>query len=345
MVQSIALTQMQILFLLVAISAGASLVLTGIVRTFALRHEVLDRPNRRSSHSIPTPRGGGVAVLLVSALGMTIGEVLGLVQSREALTLGCGMLLLGVIGWADDTRGVKPSVRLAVHVGIAFWTVYMLDGLPLVRVGNSSLVVGAVGYVLGTLGIVWNINLFNFMDGIDGLAGSQAVLIFGTIAVLLFLRGDYSLATIPAILAATSGGFLAWNWPPAKIFLGDVGSGAIGYLIAGLALASEKNQSVPLLAFAIIEGVFICDATVTLVRRVARGDRLTEAHRDHAYQRLTRAWGSHRSVTGWAAAITVLLAVLGAVGTMDQRLLLPALLFAFFLLGGLLFAVERRAPM
>lgn len=336
---------MQNVFLLIVISGIASLLLTGIIRSFALRNEVLDLPNERSSHSVPTPRGGGAAVLLASALGIALSGVLGLVQARQAFTLGCGMLLLGMVGWADDRKGVMPRVRLAIHLAIALWTVYMLGGLPSLQVGNSSLVVGWAGYILATLGIVWSINLFNFMDGIDGLAGSQAFLIFAAVAVLLFLRGDYALATIPAILAATSAGFLAWNWPPAKIFMGDVGSGPIGYLIAGLALAAENNRSVPLLAFAIIYGVFICDATVTLIRRLARGDRLTEAHRDHAYQRLTRAWGSHAYVTGWAGAITFLLAILGAIATLDQGLLVPALLFAFFLLGTLLFVVERRAPM
>jgi Fuc2NAc and GlcNAc transferase len=339
------LTQIQLVLLLVVLSGGASLLMTGIMRRFALRNEVLDRPNERSSHSIPTPRGGGVAVLLASALGIALSQLLGVVDAREALTLGSGMLVLGIVGWADDRNGVKPRARLAIHFAIALWTVYMLGGLPSVQMGRASLALGALGYVLGTLGIAWSINLFNFMDGIDGLAGSQALLIFGTAAVLLFLRGDYSLATIPAILAATSAGFLAWNWPPAKIFMGDVGSGAIGYLIAGLAVAAENNRSVPLLSFAIIYGVFICDATVTLIRRLARGDRVTEAHRDHAYQRLTRAWGNHASVTACAAAITFLLAIVGVVGTLNQRLLLPALIFAFFLLGALVLVVERRAPM
>ncbi len=343
--RSIEPPQMQILLLIIALSGIASLVLTGVIRRFALRNEVLDLPNARSSHSIPTPRGGGAAVLLASALGLALSEMLGLVHLREAVTLGFGMLMLGIVGWFDDRGGVKKRVRLAIHFGVAIWTVYMLGGLPAIQVGSYSLAVGPVGYVIATLGIVWSINLFNFMDGIDGLAGSQALLIFGAAAVLLFLRGDYSLATIPAILAATSAGFLAWNWPPAKIFMGDVGSGAIGYLIAGLALAAENNRSAPLISFAIIYGVFVFDATVTLVRRLARGDRVMEAHRDHAYQRLTRAWGSHGSVTAWAAAITFLLGVLAVVGTMDPRLLLPALLVTFVLLGAVLLVVERRAPM
>jgi Fuc2NAc and GlcNAc transferase len=337
--------QMQIVSLILVLSGVASVLLTGIVRRFALRNEVLDLPNERSSHSIATPRGGGAAIVLASAIGIGLSAALGIVDTREAFTLASGMLVLGIVGWTDDRRDVTPRVRLAVQFGIAFWTVYMLGGLPSIQVGTHSMPLGAIGYLLAALGIVWSINLFNFMDGIDGLAGSQAFLIFGTIALLLFLRHDYSLATIPAILAVTSVGFLVWNWPPARIFLGDVGSGAIGYLIAGLALASENKGSVPVLAFVIVYGVFICDASVTLLRRWSRGDRVTEAHRDHAYQRLTRALGSHRTVTSWAAAVTVLFAILGGAAALEPRLALPALLFTALLMVALLLAVEKRAPM
>lgn len=336
---------MNIAFLLAAISGGASLLLTGVVHAYTLRHDVIDKPNARSSHSIPTPRGGGVGVVAASMLGTAIGVGVGIIDTRDALALGPGVLLVAAVGWLDDTRGLRWDVRLAVHLGVACWTLYMFGGLPAIRVGSAALHLGAAGYVLGALGIVWSINLFNFMDGIDGLAGSQAVLIFGTGALLLLSRGNYSLGAISAILAAASGGFLAWNWPPAKIFLGDAGSGTIGYVVAGLAIVSENNRAVPLLAFAIICGVFISDATVTLVRRLVRGDRLTDAHRDHAYQRLTRTWGSHRSVSAGAAGLTAILAVLGAVGTVTPRLLLPALFAAYVSLATVLLATERRAPM
>jgi Fuc2NAc and GlcNAc transferase len=336
---------MNIAFLIAAISGGASLVLTGVVHAYAVRHNVVDKPNARSSHNIPTPRGGGVAVIAASMLGMAIGVGFGIIDTRDAYVLGSGMLLVSAIGWLDDTRDLRWGVRLAVHLIVASWTVYMFRGLPAIRVGSAALHLGAAGYVLGALGIVWSINLFNFMDGIDGLSGSQAALIFGTAALLLLSRGNYSLGLISAILAAASGGFLVWNWPPAKIFLGDAGSGAIGYIVAGLAIASENDGAVPLLAFAIISGVFISDATVTLVRRFLRRQRLTEAHRDHAYQRLTRKYGSHRSVFLGAAVLTAILAVLGAVGTLTPRLLLPALFAAYGLLAATLLATERLSPM
>jgi Fuc2NAc and GlcNAc transferase len=332
------------LLVLVLISGAASAALTGMVRAFALRHQLLDMPNERSSHTTPTPHGGGLAVLVASILGMGIGVATNIIDAREALTLGAGILALGVVGWIDDTRGSLPGIRLAVQITVACFTLYMLGGLPELRLGTETYVIGRTGYILGVLGIVWSINLYNFMDGIDGFAGSQAVIIFGTVSILSLYRGNSSLAAVAAIFAAACVGFLIWNWPPAKIFMGDVGSGAIGYLVCGLAISSENNKSVPLFVFAILGAVFIADATVTLVRRVRRGSRTIEAHRDHAYQRLAQSFGSHRPVTVGAAGATSVLAIIATVGTVSPRLLPGAFIAACLFVALLLYFSERRAP-
>jgi Fuc2NAc and GlcNAc transferase len=255
------------------------------------------------------------------------------------------MLILGLVGWLDDARGVRPSVRLATHIAVSAATVIALGGYPTLHLGSHDFSVGIGGGVLATIGIVWAINLFNFMDGIDGIAGSQAVLIFGASAWLLSARGSPGLSLLALIFAAASLGFLIWNWPPAKIFMGDVGSGSLGYLIAGVALASDRDRHVPLLVFSILGGVFVFDATVTLIRRFIRGKRPHEAHRDHAYQRMTRAWGRHLPVTLAAAAITLILTGLGALAVYNPALLPAAGITAFIILGILMIAVEYRAPM
>jgi Fuc2NAc and GlcNAc transferase len=323
----------------------ASLLLTWCARSLALRLRVLDTPNSRSSHSAPTPRGGGIAVLVGSALTAALGDRLGVIDTRYFATLTAGMAVLGLVGWMDDRRGVHPIARLMVQVAVAAATLYVLGGLPAVRFGSAALQLGAVGAVLGVIGVVWSINLFNFMDGIDGLAGSQAVLIFGSAALLLLLHGAVSLGALAAILAAAALGFLAWNWPPAKIFLGDVGSGPIGYAVATLAIASENSGGIPLVAFALIGGVFICDSTITLVRRLMRGHGAWEAHREHAYQRLSRAWGGHLPVTLAAAATTVVLGGLALAGTVYPALLPGALAVGALLLLALVVASERFAPL
>lgn len=333
------------LLAIAAVSLVTSGVMTGVMRTYAIRHGVLDRPNARSSHQTPTPRGGGAALILAAAIGMTLAVIMGSCTLHDSLTLGAGMLALGAIGWIDDKAHVPPAVRLAVHVSVAVWTVVMFGGLPHIQFGLGRITLGAFGYVLGVLAIVWSINLFNFMDGIDGLAGSEAMLVLGTAAVLFTARGDISLGAIAAATAAASAGFLAWNWPPAKIFLGDVGSGTLGYLIAGLAMAGEHHGSVPVIAIVIASGVFVADATCTLARRFARGESPTQAHRDHAYQRLSRAWNGHLPVTLSAAATTLALAALAVVGTLAPSLVPAVFVTAALLLALLLFLTERRAPM
>jgi Fuc2NAc and GlcNAc transferase len=322
-----------------------SLVLTGVVRVYALRHKLLDHPNARSSHTAPTPRGGGLAIVAASEVGIAAATSSGLITSRDGITLGLGMLIIAAVGWLDDTRGLKPSMRLPAHFLAAGWALWMFHGLPALRIGDTSLALGAVGYFVGAIGIVWAVNLFNFMDGIDGFAGSQAVLILGVGSCLFFFRGDRSLGLISLMLTGSTAGFLAWNWPPAKIFMGDVGSGVIGYAVSVLAIGSENRHAVPLLAFAILGSLFIADATVTLIRRVTRGNSPAQAHRDHAYQRLTVAWGSHRRVTVSAIALTGVVASLAVAATASARFLVPALILAAVLMASLLIATERRSPM
>jgi Fuc2NAc and GlcNAc transferase len=305
----------------------------------------MDTPNERSSHSVPTPRGGGAALVTVATIGLAIAIRTGMVGPRLSATLIGGMGFLALIGWRDDAVGLSARVRLLAQVAVAAWATWMLGGLPALRAGPFTITLGVAGYALGLLGIVWSINLFNFMDGIDGIAGSQAVLIFAIGAALLFFVGNAALGTAAAILAAASGGFLPWNWPPAKIFMGDVGSGALGYAVATLAVASENAGAVPLVAFGLLGGVFIVDATVTLARRMARGENPSVAHRSHAYQRLSRRWGSHRPVTMAAAALTLFLGALAYAVVTKPSLQIPGLVAGWGLLVGLLVAVERREPM
>jgi Fuc2NAc and GlcNAc transferase len=154
---------------------------------------------------------------------------------------------------------------------------------------------------------VWTLNLCNFMDGIDGIAASEAVFISCAGALLgLVGGGSHEVGAVALVLALASGGFLCWNWPPAKVFLGDVGSGYLGYVVAVCALAAGRTNPVALWVWLILGGAFFVDATVTLIRRVLRGERVYEAHRSHAYQRLARRWRSHGKVTVALLIVNVL---------------------------------------
>jgi Fuc2NAc and GlcNAc transferase len=284
----------------VAVCVGAlvaSAVLTGLVRRFALAHGVLDVPNERSSHRTATPRAGGVSMVLTVTAALIALEFVGTLQKGLFLAF-LGSIVVAAVGIVDDRVTVAPSVKLAIHIAAAVWAVAWLGGLPPIRVGSQIVHLGWAGHLLAVLAIVWTLNLFNFMDGIDGIAASEAMFI-GLSAALLGLIGGGAtdVSTLGVVLAAACAGFLSWNWPPAKIFMGDVGSGYLGYAIAVLALAAARENPVALWVWLILGGIFFVDSTVTLLRRVVRGDRVHQAHRSHAYQWLARRWGSHRRVT------------------------------------------------
>lgn len=268
------------------------------VRKFARSRGMLDIPNDRSSHDVPTPRGGGLGIVIAMTLGTGIAWLAGLVDEDLTIALTGGGLLVAAIGLADDRRPMPSSVRLIVHGIAAAWAMFWLRGLPPLQLGVNIHDLGSFGYVLGIVGLVWAVNLFNFMDGIDGIAASEASFMCWAALVILGLGADALLsATLMLALGAASAGFLVWNWPPARIFMGDVGSGYLGFAIGVLAIASSRSQPVALSVWAVLGAIFIADTAVTLVTRVIRGERVYQAHRSHAYQVLARRWGSHQRTT------------------------------------------------
>jgi Fuc2NAc and GlcNAc transferase len=271
--------------------------LTVAVRKLALMRGMLDVPNHRSSHAVPTPRGGGVAIVVSANLALVVLVALHRIPWNVFLAL-CGGIAVAVVGFIDDRHPVRPSIRLSVHLGAAMWALACLGGLPQLQIGATTFPVGPWGYVFGALGIVWTLNLFNFMDGIDGIAASEATFVAWAGAVLwvVAIPGS-STPAVACVLGAACCGFLLLNWPPAAIFMGDVGSGYVGYALAVLALSAGRESSGWLSVWLILGGVFFIDATVTLVRRSLRGERLYEAHRSHAYQHLSRRWRGHLPVT------------------------------------------------
>ena len=267
----------------------------------ALARGLLDEPNERSSHSIPTPRVGGIAIVIATSAGMLLLLGTGALDVKLAVALLGGGAAIAVVGFMDDRRQLSVRTRFAVHVVAALWALVWLGGLPPLRIGGHVASLGAAGYVLGVLAIVWVLNLFNFMDGIDGIAASEAIFIVCAATLAAAVPGATTGAAL--VLGAASGGFLLWNWPPAKIFMGDVGSGYLGYLIGVLAVAATRDDAAAVWIWLTLGGVFFVDATTTLIRRALRREPLHQAHRSHAYQRLARRWASHRRATALVLAI------------------------------------------
>jgi len=274
----------------------ASLAGTWVVLGYARRHAVFDVPNERSSHVRPTPRGGGLAfVVVISAMTLLLA-ISDRVAARVAAAIVVGGLLLGTVGWVDDRRGLRPSLRLVIQVAAATIAVTLLGGLPSVAAFGQTVDTGPAGALAAVVGLVWLINLFNFMDGIDGIAASQGALVSATAAVVLLRAGDSGIGSVALVAAAALLGFLRWNWAPASIFMGDVGSGFIGFIAGVIGIASEHDGRFGVLGVLAVASPFVVDATLTLVSRLLRGERPWSPHRTHAYQRAALSCGSHAPV-------------------------------------------------
>lgn len=299
-----------IIFLLVPAVAILSALLTDVVRRYSLARGVMDEPNARSSHTVPTPRGGGLAIVLTWLLALVVLASAGMLGWRAFWAIGAGTSVVAAVGWLDDNRDLRASLRFATHLGAAILGVLLLGGLPAVDLGIAVVPLGPVGSLFAVLFVAWLVNLYNFMDGIDGIAGVEAVTAGAALAVVFGGAHATGLSLAAATLAAGALGFLLLNWPPARVFMGDVGSGAVGYAFALLALAGRTGTGLPLLLLALPLWTFILDATFTLFRRALRGERLHEAHRSHVYQRLVQAGWSHVGVTTFVAVLNLVLGAL-----------------------------------
>lgn len=283
----------------------ATWVLTALLRRYALAKSLLDVPNARSSHQLPTPRGGGVAFVLsfTLALGWLWWE--GQLEATATVALLGGAGLIAVIGFMDDHGHIAARWRLLGHFVAAGWGLAWLGGLAPVELMGQVIDFGVAGWVLGALYCVWLLNLYNFMDGIDGIASIEAISVCLGAALLFGLHGDVSRIALPLLLGASVAGFLLWNFPPAKIFMGDAGSGFLGMVLALFSLRDAWAAPHNLWVWVILLGVFVVDATFTLCRRLARREKVYQAHRSHAYQHAARHHRGHLPVTLAVAAINV----------------------------------------
>lgn len=292
---------------LLIVAAGVSALLTGVIRRYAIARRMLDVPNKRSSHSTPVPRGGGLSIVMVFTTISIWLTFAGMLPDRVAVGILGGGMAIAAIGYLDDRWTVSARLRFLVHAAAALWAVFWIGGLSQGGVTEWQLQGVVAADACTVLAIVWSTNLFNFMDGIDGIAATEAMFVGLSGGVLCLAAGvDVGVSIAMLLIAATAAGFLAWNWPPARIFMGDVGSGFLGFGLAGLGLSASRRGTISIDVWAILGGVFLVDATVTLLRRAARGDRWFEAHRLHAYQHASRRWQSHRRITVGVAAIDVL---------------------------------------
>ncbi|MFO7839747.1 MAG: glycosyltransferase family 4 protein [Desulfosalsimonadaceae bacterium] len=295
------------LWLLFIFIGLASLLLTGILRRYALDQRLMDIPNARSSHIVPTPRGGGAAIVVTFLLGLIALKLAGGLPAFLFWGLFGSGAWVGLIGWGDDRRDIPAGLRLPGHFAGAIWALIWLGGLPQLPVFGVDVNLGMTGHILAVVYLVWLLNLYNFMDGINGMAGIEAITVCAGGVVLYVLSRSQAddMWTVAVLLAAATAGFLFWNFPKARIFMGDAGSGFLGLVLGVLSIKAGWAAPELFWGWIILLGAFIVDATVTLLCRALQGEKVYEAHRSHAYQHAAQKYGSHVPVTLTYGAINL----------------------------------------
>ncbi len=276
-----------------------SFTLTYLIKNYAIKKSLVAEVNERSSHSVPTPHGGGIAIAVTWFVGLGYLYFTDAFNEQLFYALLVGAII-AIVSFFDDLYELSPKVRLITQALVAGLGICFLGGLREIDFGLFSVTNQFLTNGFAFLLIVWFINLYNFLDGINGYAGSEAL--FLSMAGFILFGGGHFLVLAVAVL-----GFLYWNFGNAKIFMGDVGSTLLGYTVAVFTLYYGNVESANLWVWIILFGVFWFDATVTLIRRKLNGEKLSQAHKKHAYQRLTQAGWSHTKVVIASLFVNILL--------------------------------------
>ncbi len=313
-----------------------SFVLTYLIRVWALKYKIIDIPNRRSSHTSPTPRGGGLAIITCWYIGITILFFNELINDRLYYAFISGSLL-AIISLLDDLVSIKPLVRLLAQFITAALAVFFLEGFDVIEIYKWNIASDIILILFALLAITWFINLYNFLDGIDGYASIEAI----CIAIVLFMFTGNNAALI---LIASIAGFLFWNRPKAKIFMGDVGSTQLGYIIIVLGIHLHNDGQFNFINWILLSSPFWFDATLTLFRRWRNGETLSQAHKKHVYQRLVQAGYNHLQVNMILIGLNIYIAVNLLLISRFNYLIIPLFLTTIIILYLLTRIVDRKVP-
>jgi Fuc2NAc and GlcNAc transferase len=307
------------------------------------RFSKMDIPNERSSHQTPTPRGGGLSCVATSIVGFLLLILDNTLDRTDLLALCFAGIIVAITGHLDDRQKISGAmIRLVLH---AIGAIVLMIGIGFpsqISIFDQAVNTGIIGSILGVIYLMWLLNLFNFMDGTDGIAASEAIFVCVAGAILNYhTLSDINLSAAAVVLAASTFGFILYNWSPAKIFMGDVGSGYLGIVIGGLSLIAANQDPELLWMWIILLAVFVSDATITLICRLLRKQKPHVAHRSHAYQHLAIRFNSHAKVAllvlainvAWLFPIAFLVANKQLVGTTGVVIAYIPLLIAALVLG------------
>ena len=312
-----------------------SFTLTYIIKNYYIKNAILEEVNERSSHTVPTPHGGGIAIVITWFVGIGYLYFNNQIESDLFFALLMG-IIISVVSYFDDIYDLSPKVRLLAQGVVAFGGLYFIGGFDSLNLFVFNIDNQIITNVFAFLLIVWFINLYNFLDGINGYAGSEAV--FLSIAGLLIFGGAHF-----GVLAVAVLGFLYWNWNKAKIFMGDVGSTLLGYNVAIFTLYYANQEATNLWVWIILFGVFWFDATLTLIRRKLNGEKLSQAHKKHGYQRLTQSGWSHYKVTNYSIVVNVCIFILLYIGIQLDLIFVSFVMVLTSLYGIMKFIDKKKA--
>lgn len=275
---------------------------TYFIKEYAIKKSLVATVNERSSHTIPTPHGGGISLALTWFIGLIYLYFIGEIQSNLFYALLFGVVI-SVVSFFDDIYELSAKLRLIVQSLVAIGGLYFLGGFESLTFGIFDIQNSIFTNIFAFFMIIWFINLYNFLDGINGYAGSEAL--FLSLAAFVLFGGSHFLVLSVAVL-----GFLFWNFNKAKIFMGDVGSTLLGYNIAIFTIYYANQESANFWIWIILFALFWFDATLTLIRRKKNNERLSQAHKKHAYQRLNQSGWSHFKVTNYSIGVNIVLFVI-----------------------------------
>lgn len=302
-----------------------SFALTYLIKNYYIKNALFDEVNDRSSHTVPTPHGGGIAVAVTWFVGLFYLYFTQQIDSSLFYALMIGVVI-SIVSFFDDMYELSPKVRLIAQALVAIGGLFAIGGLNSIDLFVFTIENQILTNIFAFFLIVWYINLYNFLDGINGYAGSEAI--FLSLAGLVFFGGAHF-----GVLAVCVLGFLFWNYNKAKIFMGDVGSTLLGYNIAIFTLYYANIEATNLWIWIILFGLFWFDATFTLIRRKLNGEKLSQAHKKHAYQRLNQSGWSHFKVTNYSIVLNMIL--------FSLVYFIPNLVVSFFVSLILLFCVMK----
>lgn len=333
----------------VIIIAVGNYMFTGWFIKYARLRRITDVPTERSSHSIPTPRGGGIGFVLISLIAFILYFAwMGLLSSSIYLTMLITLSAIACLGWFDDRRDLSQIIRFTIQVAAAASVIFFVEGLDTFFVPYASTIsLGVFSPFLGLLWITGVTNIYNFMDGVDGIASIQALSASAGWMIFGYLWNEPILIVINLIVFASVAGFLVYNWAPARIFMGDVGSIFLGFFFAimpflAAAIAEERTVGFTLWIGALLIWPFLFDSSFTLLRRFMKGENVFQAHRTHLYQRLNIAGWPHSTISTLYLIFSFLCLIIALVFTHEESFIQILLLIALLVLSLIyILAVQR----